>query len=304
MLQIIAAILPVFLLIFLGTWLKARGFPGDGFWGPAERLTYFVLFPVLIVTTLAKADLAGLSVLPMAAGIVTTLITMTVLLVALRRHLGVDGPGFTSLVQGAIRMNTYICLAIAAALWGHAGITVAAIVVAVMVPTVNVLSVTVLARFGTQAQPDPLRVLKQLATNPLIVAAVGGILLNVSGLRLPPVIGPMLEILGRAALPVGLLAVGAALDFKATRANARLIAQNTLTKLALTPAIAAVILWAFGVEGLTASVALLFLASPTATSSYILARQLGGDAVLMAGILTAQTGAAMITLPVVLTLAG
>ncbi|RDD62755.1 AEC family transporter [Ferruginivarius sediminum] len=304
MLQIIAAILPVFLLIFLGVWLRARGFPGDGFWGPAERLTYFVLFPVLIVTTLAKADLAGLSVLPMAAGIVTTLVTMTVLLVALRHYLGVDGPGFTSLVQGAIRMNTYICLAIAAALWGHAGVSVAAIVVAVMVPTVNVLSVTVLARFGTQGQPSPGRVLKQLVTNPLIVAAVGGVLLNVSGLRLPPVIGPMLEILGRAALPLGLLAVGAALDFRAARANARLIAQNTLTKLALTPAIAAVILWAFGVEGLTASVALLFLASPTATSSYILARQLGGDAVLMAGILTAQTGAAMITLPVVLTLAG
>lgn len=301
--QVIAAILPVFLLIFLGTWLRARGFPGEGFWAPAERLTYFVLFPVLIVTTLAKADLAGLSVLPMAGAVVATLLSVSGLLVLLRRRLGVDGPGFTSLIQGAIRMNTYICLAVAAALWGNAGVTVAAIVVAIMVPTVNIVSVAVLARFGTAAQPTPAGVARSLATNPLIVAAVLGILLNASGLHLPPIIEPMLEILGRAALPIGLIAVGAALDFHAARANARIIAQNVATRLLVTPAIAAVLLWAFGVEGLTAAVALLFLASPTATSSYILARQLGGDAKLMAGILTAQTGAAMITLPVVLTLA-
>jgi predicted permease len=116
MLHAIAAILPVFLLIFLGTWFRARDFPGEDFWAPAERLTYFVLFPVLIVTTLAKADLAGLTVLPMAAAVVATLLAVAGLLVLLRRRLGVDGPGFTSLVQGAIRMNTYICLALAAAL--------------------------------------------------------------------------------------------------------------------------------------------------------------------------------------------
>lgn len=304
MLQVIAAIVPVFLLIFLGTWFRSRGFPGDGFWGPAERLTYFVLFPVLIVNTLARADLAGLTVLPMALALIATLLVVTGLLVLLRHHLGVDDPGFTSLVQGAIRMNTYICLAIAAALWGSAGITVAAIAVAVIVPTVNLLSVGVLARFGTGGRPTARGVLGKLATNPLIVAALVGIVLNVSGLHMPPVVGPVLEILGRAALPIGLLAVGAALDPRAVRANASVIAQNVAAKLALTPAIAALILWAFGVEGLTASVAILFMASPTATSSYILARQLGGDAVLMAGILTAQTGAAMITLPVVLTLAG
>jgi hypothetical protein len=58
------------------------------------------------------------------------------------------------------------------------------------------------------------------------------------------------------------------------------------------------------VEGLTAAIALLFMASPTATSSYILARQLGGDATLMAGVITLQTAVSMVSLPVILTLAG
>ena len=113
----------------------------------------------------------------------------------------------------------------------------------------------------------------------------------------------MLEILGRAALPIGLLAVGGGLDFAAVRANAGTVGAATGLKLLVMPAMTAATLWAFGVEGMTAAVALLFNASPTASSSYILARQLGGDARLMAGIFTLQTAASMVTLPVVLTLA-
>ena len=69
------------------------------------------------------------------------------------------------------------------------------------------------------------------------------------------------------------------------------------------PAIAALTCWAFDVQGLTAAVVILFSATPTATSAYILARQLGGDAGMMAGITTLQTAAALVTLPLVLTLA-
>lgn len=303
MLSIIGAILPVFLVIFLGQWLRQRDFPGEGFWAPAERLTYFVLFPALIVTTLATAELSGLTVLPMAAALVVTLVAIAVTLVGLRPWLGIDGPALTSLVQGATRMNTYLCLAIASALWGSAGLTVAAIAVAVIVPTVNVIGVLALARYGSAAQPTLDGILRSLARNPLILAALAGIALNATGLRLPPVLGPLLEILGRGALPMGLIAVGAALDFAAVRQQAPAIIQNAGTKLILAPVLAAFVLWLFDVEGLTAAVALLFVASPTATSSYILARQLGGDAPLMAGIVTAQTAASMVTLPIVLTLA-
>jgi predicted permease len=302
MFSIVVAILPVFLLIFLGSWLNRRGFPGDGFWQPAERLTYRIFFPALIVTTLADADLAGLSVLPMAAALVLAILAMAGLLLLARRYLKVDGPAFTSVVQGAVRMNVYICLSIAAAIWGTAGLTVAAIAIAVIVPTVNLVCVIALARWGTAAEPTVLGTLKAVATNPLIVAAVVGAVGNFTGV--PPVVDEVLHILGRAALPIGLLCVGAALDWKAMRANARAVGQTTALKLVAMPLVTALTLWLFGVEGLTAAVALLFMASPTATSSYILARQLGGDATLMAGVVTLQTAASMVTLPVVLTLAG
>jgi hypothetical protein len=302
MFSIITAILPVFLLIFLGSWLQGRGFPGTGFWQPAERLTYRIFFPALIVTTLSGADLAGLSVLPMAGALVAAIVLMAAGMVAAQRVWRVDGPAFTSMVQGAVRMNVYICLSIAGAVWGSAGLTVAAIAIAVIVPTVNLICVIALARWGTAAEPTVLGTLKQVVTNPLIIAAVLGALSNFTGM--PIVVGDVLDILGRAALPIGLLCVGAALDWPAVRRNARAVAQTTALKLVAMPALTAVMLWVFGVEGLTAAIALLFMASPTATSSYILARQLGGDATLMAGVITLQTAVSMVSLPVILTLAG
>ena len=302
MFSIVTAILPVFLLIFLGSWLQGRGFPGSGFWQPAERLTYRIFFPALIVTTLSGADLSGLSVLPMAGALVAAILLMAAGMVAAQRIWRVDGPAFTSMVQGSVRMNVYICLSIAGAVWGSAGLTVAAIAIAVIVPTVNLICVIALARWGSAAEPTVLGTIKQVLTNPLIIAAVLGALSNFTGM--PIVVGDVLDILGRAALPIGLLCVGAALDWPAVRRNARAVAQTTALKLIAMPALTAVMLWAFGVEGLTAAIALLFMASPTATSSYILARQLGGDATLMAGVITLQTAVSMVSLPVILTLAG
>lgn len=299
-----AVILPVFLLIFLGWLLKRRAFPGDHFWAPAERLTYFVLFPALIATILAKADFSNLAILPMAAAIVLAILAMSVLVLALRRRLRVSGPALTSVFQGAVRMNTYIGLSVAWGVHGAEGLTAAALAVAVIVPLVNVTCTLVLLRYGAAARPGaPMRwgaIVRQFASNPLILACLVGGLLNLSGIGLPPVVGPMAEILSRAALPLGLLAVGAALDLKAARAAGGLVLQTSALKLVALPAMTWLLLQAFGVGGVAAFVAILFNALPTATSAYILARQLGGDATLMASLTTIQTLLALASLPLVL----
>lgn len=298
--QIALVILPVFLLIFLGWALRRRAFPGEGFWAPAERLTYFLLFPVLLATTLARADFSELAVLPMAAAIVAAILVMTGALLLARPWLGLDGPGFTSLFQGAVRMNTYIGLAVTFGVAGEAGLAAAAVAVAAIVPLVNLLCVSMLARHGTAAQPTLGGVARQVATNPLILGCAAGGALNLTGLGLPPVLGDVMQILARAALPLGLLCVGAALDLRAARAAGRPVLLSSVLKLAVLPALTWAGCWALGVEGTAAFVAVLFNGLPTATSAYILARQMGGDATLMASLITAQTLLAMLTLPIVL----
>ena len=312
--EIAPVILPVFLLIFLGSLLKRAAFLSEGFWDGAERITYYLLFPALLAATLAEADFAGLAVDGMAAAIVLALVAMALILLALRPLLGASGPAFTSVAQGSLRQNTYIGLALCFGLWGESGLTAAAVAVAVIVPLVNLLSVALLTVFGAGARPTARspgatarqigRVALTLARNPLVLACLLGLALNLSGLGLPPIVGPMLEILARGALPMGLLAVGAALDPAAALAAGRLVAIASVLKLALLPGLTALACRAFGVEGLAADVAILFSALPTAASSYILARQLGGDAGLMASTITLQTALALATLPLVLMLLG
>jgi malonate transporter len=138
----------------------------------------------------------------------------------------------------------------------------------------------------------------------MILACLAGVLLNLSGIGLPPVIEPFLDILGQAALPLGLLAVGAGLRFGTLAAEARLIATGTVLKLAVMPVAVFILLKDLGVGNPQMLIAVLFAGSSVAPSAYILARQLGGDATLMAGIVTATTLAAMATLPILIFLVG
>lgn len=304
MLEIVLVILPVFLLIFLGQLCRRRAFPGDGFWAPAERLTYFVLFPALLVITLAEADFSELTVLPAALGTAAAMLIMTGLALALRPWLRVGGAAFTSFYQGVVRLNTYIGLSVAFGLWGEAGLAASAVVLGAIVPLVNITSIYVLARYGTAAHLSPAGVGRQIATNPLILAILLGAVLNLTGVGPPPVLGDTLRILGRAALPIGLLAVGAALDLEAARRGKAISGLASLLKLAALPALAYGLGAAFGAEGVALAVGVLFAAVPTATSAYILARQLGGDAAFMANLCTLQTLLALVTLPLVLALIG
>ena len=303
MTAILLALAPVFLVIVVGAVMRRNGFPGEGFWAPAERLTYYLLFPCLVVSTLAEADLAQLgTVLPMAAAILSAIALTTVALFAVRAPLAIDGPRFTSILQGAIRQNTYIGLAIAAAFHGVAGLTAAAVAVVVIVPTVNVISVIALARYGAGQPLSLAGTAKQLVQNPLILSSLGGLALNVTGIGVPIVLDDILTILGRAALAFGLLAVGGALDLTALRASGGVALSTCGIKLIAMPLLTLAGCLAFGATGVEAFVAVMFNGLPTATNSYILARQLGGDAKLMAGVTTLETALSALTLPAVLSL--
>lgn len=296
------AVIPVFLLILLGLVIRRRRWIADGFWEPAERLCYFFLLPALLVTSLARADFAGLSAAAMAGAVVLAILSMVGLLLVFHLLTGGNGPEFSALVQTSIRPNSYIGLSIPFALYGEAGLTIAALIVAVSVPTVNLLSVATLVRFGSRHGAGNPGLVKAVALNPMILACLAGLVLNLTGLGLPPVAGETLVILARAALPLALLAVGAGLDLGTAKASGGQVGAAVALKLAGLPLITAATCWLLGVHGLTWTVAMLFNALPAATSSYILARQMGGAPSLVANILTVQTLAAAITLPVVVLL--
>jgi predicted permease len=303
MANVLAALVPVFLIIALGVALKRFLLPEASHWIALERLTYFVLFPALLVVSIARTDLGGVAVVEVTIALLGAIaIVGSVLMLARRplsRALRVDGPGFTSVFQGALRWNTYIGLAVSGGLAGPAGLAVAAVAIAVIIPTVNALSVIVLARHGTTGG-DARLILMQLARNPFIWSCAAGILINALHVPVPPVLMSFADILGRASLALGLLVVGAGLrlgDLRRPRAATWLTA---VLKLAVLPGLAVAIGVACGLRGVDLLVVAIASAVPSAPNGYVLARQMGGDAPLLAEMLTIQTILAAVTLPLVI----
>ena len=133
-----------------------------------------------------------------------------------------------------------------------------------------------------------------------MVASLGGILFQILGLGLPPGIEPALRTLGAASLPLGLLCIGAALDFRSARRWVGPVASSSAMKFLAMPLVTLAVAILVGLEGPALTTALLFQTLPTASSAYIMSRQLGGNAPLMAGITAAQTVLAMVAIPLVL----
>lgn len=274
---------PVFLLILFGAMLRRIGFPGEGFWPQAERLTYFVLFPAMLVFKLGTAQVGDTPLLPTLGAISFMLLAGSALLFLFRNRLAADGPGFTSVFQGGIRFNTYIGLACADALYGDAGLVLAAVTVAILIPLVNVLCVLAFHLVLHRGNLGPASVMRSLLGNPLILGCIVGITLNQSGIGLPGWSESTLALLGAAALPLGLLAVGVALDLRAIGGSTRELLASSLVRFGIMPGLLLLALHWLQLPTLNAQVL------PTASSAYILARQLGGDMVLMANITTVQT---------------
>ncbi|MCA5917760.1 AEC family transporter [Pectobacterium brasiliense] len=295
--SLLLALLPIALLIVLGSWLRQRSFLAAAFWPQAERLGYYILLPALFLHGLATARLDGVPVAAMILTLVCSTLAVSVGVIAVRRLLPVDDAAFTSVFQGGVRFNNYVGVSAAAGLFGAHGVALAAVANAAIVPTVNILCVLVFARYGNAGTPSFKNIVRLLALNPLVVACAIGITLQMTGLGLPLGIEPVMKSLGQASLPLGLLCVGAALDFSAARSWLRPVVMASCAKFVAMPLVTIAACHLFGLSGSAAIAALLFQALPTASSSYIMARQLGGDAPLMAGIIAVQTLVAGVALP-------
>lgn len=287
--SIAAALGPVFLLILFGALLRRLKFPGEHFWPDIERLTYFVLFPAMLISKLANAQVGDTPLLPTLGNITFLLLAGSAVMFVLRRHLAATPAAFTSVFQGGLRFNTYIGIACADALYGDPGLVLAAVTVAILIPLVNVLCVLAFHLSLHRGNLGPAALARMLLTNPLILGCLVGIGLNQSGIGLPGWSHAVFQLLGSAALPLGLLAVGVALDLRAIHGARRELVAATVIRFGVMPLLLLLGLQLIPLPPLNAQVLLLFTVLPTATSSYILARQLGGDTVLMANLVTAQT---------------
>ena len=303
---VVAALLPVFLLIVLGFILKRTLMRLETQWHGLERLTYYLLFPLFLIQTLVKADLSEVPVTGVGGALLLSALSMSLLCLALRPLLAcsaVDGPAFTSVFQGAIRWQTYVALAVSGNLFGDAGLALASVAMVAIIPLVNVFSVSVLAQYASTERRSVGSIAMTVVRNPLIWACVIGLVLNVSHIPLPKLWHKVADALGRSSLAIGLLVTGAGLHLEGLFRPSLAASVAVFLKLVLMPVIAvALALW-FGLTGSNLAIVAACSAVPASSSAYVLARQMGGDAPLLAQIITLQTILAAITMPVAIALA-
>lgn len=299
MLAISDILTPVLAMILVGFILQRTNFLHPSFWPSAEKLTYFLLLPATLIHSLAGKKISDLPWLKMVMTVEGAVIA-SALLVTLwwLTHRHMEGAAFTSLFQGGVRFNTFVALALVENMFGRDGLMLAALGAGFMIVLINVLCVSVFSlAVGNRGGMDLRRLLNDLLRNPLIVGCVIGVGLNVAGVSLPKAVDGLLALSGKAAFPLGLMAVGAAYRTGSLRMHWQPLAVSSTVQFLCKPLIAWGLATHLGLSGMATGVAVLLFSVPTAPSAYILSRQMGGDHDAMSAIITAQTCMSFITLP-------
>lgn len=287
-------LVPDFLLIAAGWVICRHTALNRPVWDGAEKLVYHVLFPALLFEAIARNPMQLGAAAPLAASALALTAVGAALALAIGVWPGVDARAHASGAQTAFRFNSYIALALAARLGGAEGLALMALVISVCVPLCNVAAVWPLTRLAGQGGQAYLR---ELARNPLIIATVAGLAFNALGLRLPEWLSVTLSRMGAAALPLGLMAVGAGLTFGALREAPRLAAALLAIRHAVLPALALALVLVAGFGAAQQVVLVTFASLPTASSAYVLAVRLGGHGAFVAGLVTVSTLVGMLGLP-------
>jgi malonate transporter len=287
-------LLPDFLLILIGFAVCHYTPLNRPVWEATERLVYYLLFPVLLFNSIVRAPLQLGSTMNLAVCGLAIALVGVALAYALGKVPGVDARAHASGAQVAFRFNSYVALALAERLGGAAGVAAIALIVSLVVPVCNVAAVWPLAKHGGHGY------LRELVRNPLIVSTVAGLAANMIGLTFPEPVTTTLQRIGLAALPLGLMAVGAGLRFGALRDAPRLGAALLSIRHLVLPLVGLALAWFVPLTPVQRMVVVAFAAMPTASSCYVLAARLGGHASFVAGLVTVSTLLGMVSVPLAL----
>lgn len=294
-------ILPEFLLILLGSLIGRISVFTRDFWAALEKMVFYVLFPPLIFLSIVKAKIsleaASYFLLVSICAMLTAVVSAWLVNFLLKE----DQWTKWSIFHCGFRFNTYIGFAVCNQLLGAEGLALLSLLIAVWVPISNVIATLGLIRaasYKDSVQSQKLsKAVKAVATNPLIVATLAGLVFKLTNLDVPFVIEEILKPLGNASLALGLLCIGANLKLSDCHHYRSLVLLGSFQRLIIVPCICIGVVLVCHLISVEASVLVLFGALPTAQSCYVMTAAMKGNAVAVADLTSTQTLFSLITLP-------
>jgi predicted permease len=292
-------VLPVFLIIALGFFIRRIRFVDKLFLDKISHLAYYVAVPSLLVWKIGTASF-DLNFNPrLILGSYCAVIGCGFAAYLVARLLRLPPREVGSFTQGSFWGNmTYIGLPILLAAYGEEGLQRAGVLIGFMSPLINALAVLALIwpLKGAIDWKSIVDLKNALLTNPIIIACFAGLLLSYFSVPFPTFTVHFLRFLSDLALPLALISMGGNLSLEKIRKDYRATAFACLFKLLLMVAGGWFLFEWLGVKGLDFKVGVILLACPTAFSSYLLSTRLGADKSLMSSDIMVSTLLSMVTL--------
>ncbi len=299
--DILQAVLPVFLVIAIGAAARRFRFIGEPFIDTANRLVYYLLLPALLFYKIGTSNFREAFNAPLVIGGYVATVATFLIATLLSRNMGITPGERGSFVQGAVRANlAYVGLPVVFSAVGDTGLLKAGILLGFMVPLINSLAIVALvtphADGERRARENAGQVAYQLAINPVLLSAFIGILWSLFKIPLPALAGRTLAILSGTTLPLALLCLGGSFSFERARTGFRLAAIAAGIKILLMTALAVALYRWLGLAGDDLRVGVIMMGCPTAVVTYVMASQLKGDTDLAGTIIVVSTAASAVTI--------
>ena len=302
---VLNSLFPIFTLLLLGFVLKRQGITDTVFLKTADRLIYYIFFPLMLFWKIGGASLAGGIDWIFCAATLITFLTMFVLSTLVIKLMGISNFKAGSFSQGCYRFNTYIGVAVILNSLGEEGIQYFGVVIGFVIPLINVFAVSTLIWFSGQEMNVQKRLRfagSALVSNPLILGCIAGILYARLIGSFPVFIDNSLSLVSMVALPLALISVGGSLTFAGVKENAGIAFFASLLKVVALPLTGFLFFYLFDVTGVPFKVGLLFFSLPASTAIYVLSSQLNSDTELASSVILISTLLSFVSLSVALLL--
>lgn len=289
---VLNTLFPLFFLLLLGWGLKRFGMIDARFLAMSDRLVYYVFFPVLLFWKIGSGTPdQGVSGGLVLAGLIGVCLAFAASLAAIH-YFRISAFQAGSFCQACFRFNTYIGMALVMTVLGEEGVRHFGILAGVVIPVINVLSVSVLVWYagGRPSIRENLKYfIRALVSNPLILGCLAGFLFSRSNLVFPVFVSNSFSLMTSVTLPLALISIGGSLRFQGLAQHARVSVLAAGIKLVFLPVAGFFLLKGFQVTGPAFTAGMIFFSLPTSTAIYVLSGQLNSDTDLASGAIMMST---------------
>lgn len=288
-------VLPLFITMSLGYFLKYLNMFDNNTLDTMNNITFKSFLPMLLFYNIYKTDLQGVFNLKLMIFSATCVIALYLILYLIVPLIEKDNKKRGALLQGLFRSNFVIFgLPITESLFGSEKVGVAALLIAVIVPLFNILSVLALETFRG-GKPDFRKISIGIIKNPLIIASCLGVLTLLLKIKIPTAIEKTISDVSKIATPLSLILLGASFKFDNIKKYLKQTTIAVVGKTILTPCIILPICIMFGYRGVELSTLMIIFAAPTAISSFTMAQQMDSDSDLAGQIVVFTSAFCVVT---------